>query len=116
MDDLVTQVMTGALDREVGIRRLTVQTAVQRKIYCPDCDSILDQRRATVIERDTKPVGVSCDKCYRATMERTAKACAGRDTDYIKSMLAGLSAIRWNETTKCADDVLQLMQELSQQQ
>lgn len=111
MEDLITQVMSGSLDREVGIRRLTVQTAVQRKINCPDCGCILDQRSATVIERDTRAIGVSCNKCYSAIMHRTAKACAGRDRAHIESMLAGLTAVRWNEQTTCAADVFDLMQQ-----
>jgi len=116
MENLVAQVMSGSIDREVGMRRITVQAAVQRKIYCPDCDSILDCRSATVLERDTRAVGVSCDRCYRAVMMKTAKACQGRDRKYIESMLSGLSALRWNEQTSCSADVLELMQDLTEQQ
>jgi len=111
MDDLVTQAMTGQLDRETALRRITIQQAVQRKINCPDCDCILDQHRTTVIERDGRPVGISCHKCYSATMQRTAKACAGREEKHIRSMLQGLTAINWLETTDCADRVLRELRE-----
>ena len=116
MDDLVTQAMTGQLDKETALRRITIQQAVSRRINCPDCGCILDQHRTTVVEKNGRPAGISCHKCYSATMQRTAKACAGRDEQYIRSMLNGLSALNWLETTDCADRVLRELRETEQMQ
>lgn len=122
MDTLLSQAMTGQLDQETALRRITVQSAVKRKIHCPDCNAILDQTRTTVIEKDGSPIGISCHKCYSATMQRTAKVCAGRDEQHIRSMLHGLTAINWLERTDCADGVLrelreaELMQHMQQEE
>lgn len=110
IEKLRAQIMADSLDREVGERLITVLQAVQQHVYCPHCDSLLDDRRTVVIERDTRAIGVSCDKCYMEKMRRIAQACAGRDRKYVESMQAGLTAARWNERSFFAADVMWLMQ------
>lgn len=110
MEDLVTQVMTGAIDREVGIRRLTVQAAVQRKISCPDCDCIMDQHRATVIERDGKPRGISCNKCYTQNVDRWAIGLHSCSADTIRQTFEGLQILDWDSQRPLSQDVIEAIQ------
>lgn len=100
------QIEEDSIDREVGMRRITVLQAVQKHLYCPECNSLLDHRGAVILERDTHAIGVSCGQCYHAKMRRIAESCAGRDRKYIESMQAGLTAVSWNDRCDRAADVM----------
>jgi len=105
MENLITQAMTGQLDRETAIRQFTVQAAVQRRISCPDCGCILDQRRATVIERNRKPAGISCTVCYSKNVDQWAIDLHNWSADTIRQTFDGLLILDWNSQRPLAQDV-----------
>lgn len=114
-DSLIADALAGRIDKATAFRQFTVQAAVQRKINCPDCGAVLDQRRATVLETDGRSVAVCCDRCYQLTLQKVASK--GLSADGIRLMLHGLHAVKWDTETKCSDDVLQLIaQQQTQQQ
>jgi len=116
MENLISQAMTGQLDRETAIRQFTVQAAVQRRINCPDCDCILDQRRATVIERNGKPAGISCNKCYRQNVDRWAIGLHNCSAETVRQTFDGLSILDWNSQRPLAQDVNDAIQAKQQAQ
>lgn len=111
-DNIIADAMAGKIDKATAYRQFTVQSAVQRKITCPDCGSVLDQHRATVLESDGRSVAVCCDRCYQLTLQRVADKHL--TPDGIRLMLHGLHAVTWTAETKCADDVLQLVAQQQQ--
>lgn len=112
-DTLIADAMAGRIDKATAIRQFTVQQAVQHKITCPDCGSILDQSRATVLETNGRSVAVCCNPCYQLTLQRVA--AKGLTPDGVRLMLHGLNAVTWTTETKCSDDVLQLIAQQAQQ-
>ena len=106
-NSLIADALAGRIDKATAFRQYTVQAAVSRKITCPDCGSVLDQSRATVLETDGRSVAVCCNPCYQLTLQRVASK--GLSADGIRLMLHGLNAVTWLAETKCADDVLQLI-------
>lgn len=113
-DTLIADAMAGRIDKATAFRQYTVQAAVQRKITCPDCSSILDQRRATVLETNGRSIGISCNACYQKTLQKVASK--GLTPDGVRLMLHGLNAVKWDSETKCSDDVLQLIAQQTQAQ
>lgn len=114
-NSLIADALAGKIDKATAIRQYTVQAAVQRKITCPDCGSVLDQSRAVVLETDGRSVAVCCDQCYQLTLQRVADK--HMTPDGIRLMLHGLNAVTWTTESKCSDDVLQLIaQQQTQQQ
>ena len=112
-DTLIADALAGRIDKATAFRQYTVQAAVQHKINCPDCGSILDQRRATVLETNGRSVAVCCNPCYQLTLQRVASKALSPDE--IRLMLHGLNAVKWDSETKCSDDVLQLIAQQTKQ-
>jgi len=58
--------MAAGLEREAGRGALTF--AVQRAIFCPECQKVLDVRRAILVTRLTEPraASVACIPCFEA--------------------------------------------------
>lgn len=112
-DTLIADALAGRIDHATAFRQYTVQQAVSHKITCPDCSSILDQRRATVLETNGRSIGISCNACYQKTLQKVASK--NLTPDSIRMMLQGLTALTWTAETKCSDDVLQLIAQQTQQ-
>ena len=111
-DSLIADALAGRIDKATAFRQYTVQQAVSHKITCPDCGSILDQRRATVLETNGRSIGISCNACYQLTLQKVASK--NLTPDSIRMMLHGLNAVKWDSETKCSDDVLQLIAQQQQ--
>lgn len=58
-------------DHDLGIARAAVKYAVQRAIFCPECNCTLDQKDAVYLETvQEKPAGVMCRKCTDAALDK----------------------------------------------
>lgn len=107
--DPIEAAMTGQLDQETAIRHFTVKTCVQRRIQCPDCLAVLDQHRATVLERQGKPKGISCNKCYQKNLERWAIGLHSCSDETIRETFTGIDVLQWDSQRPLSVDVLAAM-------
>lgn len=110
---IIADALAGRIDKATAFRQFTVSQAVQRKITCPDCGSVLDQSRATVLETNGRSIAVCCNPCYQATLQRVADKRL--NADGVRLMLHGLHAVTWTTETQCAEDVLHLIAQQTQQ-
>jgi hypothetical protein len=64
-DELISAAILGDIDQATAARQIGVKLAVQRKIFCPECDSILDQQSAELWHNaDTgRALTVLCPEC-----------------------------------------------------
>ena len=64
-DELIAAAILGEIDRDSAARQIGVKMAVQRKIFCPECDQILDQNSAELWHNaDTgRALTILCPDC-----------------------------------------------------
>jgi hypothetical protein len=55
---------------ETTINRNTLKHAVGRMISCPDCDTVLDYRKAVLLSTD-RAAGIACTDCFDAMGHNT---------------------------------------------
>ena len=63
------------------LSRQAVRYAVQRAIFCPDCQHVLDTGKA-ILFTDTAMASVVCETCFRSLVD-TASAKYGKGRPWI---------------------------------
>lgn len=108
-DTLIADALAGRIDHTTALRQFTLQRAVMHRINCPDCGSVMDQSRATVIERNGKPAGISCNGCYTANVDRWAIGLHTCTAETIRETFDGLEILQWDSQRPLSVDVLAAM-------
>jgi hypothetical protein len=80
-DQLIADTILGKTTPEESARKIGVQLAVQRKMFC-ECGAVLDQHSAELWHRNGRAVGIVCLNCGQKLRKRLATIPDYAGSDY----------------------------------